>query len=121
MYILAIICTTIVLLFAWRHYNSGRNIDQKVAGAVGIAGLIFACIGMSGVVKLALSTAIDRMGAERPRSVTPSELGGWELDRSNTHVVFLLFGEIEVNGSISPILDAFFGVSELDRDFRLLS
>jgi len=69
----------------------------QAAAVVGVFGFFVCSVGFILSTRLAVRSAITRMGAERPKSLLPSAGGGWDVDASRGYVVLLFLGEVEVH------------------------
>jgi hypothetical protein len=75
----------------------------KIATGAAIVGGCLFFVGLAKGVDAAITIAINRAGAERPKPLTIAEGGGWQVDDKSSYVNSLLFGEIETDKSISNL------------------
>jgi len=73
---------------------------QKIATGCAIIGVCCFFIAFYRVIVATLSTAVRRMGAERPLSLIKLESGGWDIDENNNFELYLILGEVETNAPI---------------------
>ena len=88
--------------------NSNCNSEHKktkyltIAAIIGFIGECSVFLGLSLCVRLALTVALNRNGGERPKNLTCTSEGGWDVDRNQSFEYFVFFGEIEVIAPTAP-------------------
>ena len=102
-YTISFIVLLLSLVSLLLYYNDdtfyGYNY-QKIAIGCAIISICCFFIGLYRVIVASLSTAIRRMGAERPLSLIQLDNGGWDIDDNNNYENFIILGEVETNAPI---------------------
>lgn len=106
LYFLGMICLFIVLYYLRLYLDcdsnsqcdsdSEKSLYLTIIGIIGVIGESSVFLGLSLCVRLALTIAVNRNGGERPKPLTCTSEGGWDIDRNQTFEYFVFFGEIEV-------------------------
>jgi len=101
LYFLGLSCLSTVLYYLHIYLDSddSKSIYLKTAAIIGFVGECSVFLGLSLCVRLALTIALNRNGGERPKTLTCTSEGGWDVDQNQTFEYFVFFGEIEVIAS----------------------